>query len=107
LAEVAPDRYAKVPRTLRGAELIGEEQRVCAIAYPEAGYELATHWHLPEDMANCIRFHHAPALMEGDADLVAMANLAWLISTVSLDEDSRMAQATDALNILGLQPGVL
>lgn len=107
LAEVAPERYAKVTRDLRGADLIADEQRVCAIAYPEAGYELAVHWELPDEMAACIRFHHDPMLAAEFRTPAALANIAWLVSNPALDDDTRAAQAEAALSILGLDAAVL
>jgi len=107
LNEVAPERYGKVPGDLLGADLIAEEQRVCAIAYPEAGYELASHWALPDEMAKCIRFHHAPDQADEPREQVALANLAWLISNQTLDDDARSEQAAAALEILGLSPAAL
>ena len=107
LAEVAPERYAKVPRSVRGNELIEEELKACAIAYPEAGYELAVHWALPDDMANCIRFHHAPELAAEPREHAALANLAWLVANPDLDETALSEQAANALGILGQSAGVL
>lgn len=107
MAEVAPERYGKVPKSARGVELIEAEFNACAIAYPEAGYELAMHWALPEAMAKCIRFHHNPDQDDEPREQTALANLAWLISNPSLDNEARAAQAGPALAILGQSADII
>lgn len=74
--EVATDRYATIPRNLSDAELVGAEEKLFSLAHPEAGYVLATHWELPEELATAIRFHHAPHLADAHKETVAVVALA-------------------------------
>ncbi len=79
LLEVAPDLYAKVPAKLSGEELVAAEHQIVGLAHPEAGYELAVHWGLPNALALAIRHHHHPAQapeFQAEAALVALAE-AW------------------------------
>ncbi len=76
LAEVAPERYGKVNHSLTGRGLTASEEEVCAIAHPEAGYELTQHWGLPEEICVAIRFHEKPEMANGHRQLCAIASLA-------------------------------
>ena len=58
LAEVAPERYAKIDSSLTGAKLIEAEEEVLGIAHPEAGYILTSEWGLPGEIVEAIRFQH-------------------------------------------------
>ncbi|GAG47049.1 unnamed protein product, partial [marine sediment metagenome] len=51
-------------------------QRVLGLAHPEAGYELARHWDLPDDLAEPIRFHHATEHATMARDSVALIAIA-------------------------------
>jgi HD-like signal output (HDOD) protein len=62
LAEVLGDRYAQISPNKFGKDLIAEEERLFGFAHPEAGYELVTHWNLPDSIAQSCRFHHNPEL---------------------------------------------
>jgi HD-like signal output (HDOD) protein len=76
LAHVAPGAYAHIPADLHGHALVEAEQKAFGIAHPEAGYELALHWELPEHLAEPIRFHHTPDQATKHADMVALVALA-------------------------------
>ncbi|KKM83988.1 hypothetical protein LCGC14_1303780, partial [marine sediment metagenome] len=39
---------------------IAAEEEVLGLSHTEAGYQLAQHWDLPIELAESIRFHHAP-----------------------------------------------
>jgi putative nucleotidyltransferase with HDIG domain len=70
LLEVSPDLYAKVDPNLAGDELIAAEEELIGLNHAEAGFELATHWGLPPDISEAIRFHHHPEYA-GEAKIVA------------------------------------
>ncbi len=74
--QVATERYETIPRNLSDSELISAEEMTLGIAHPEAGYVLATHWELPDELAAAIRFHHSPHLAKEHADTVATIALA-------------------------------
>lgn len=74
--EVATEKYATIPRNLTDAELVSAEERTFGIAHSEAGYVLAHHWELPEDLATAIRFHHAPHMANAHKETVAVVALA-------------------------------
>jgi len=94
LLEVAPDLYAKVPAKLSGDDLIAAEEKIVGFGHPEAGYELAVHWGLPNALALAIRHHHHPAQapeFQAEAALVALAE-AW-----TRDDQLTGRAKTDAL----------
>jgi putative nucleotidyltransferase with HDIG domain len=43
-----------------GTTFIEAEQRVLGISHDEVGEKLAERWHLPPQIARCIRYHHQP-----------------------------------------------
>ena len=87
LAHVAPGSYAAIPDHLHGHALIDAEQKAFGIAHPEAGYELAMHWELPEHLAEPIRFHHIPEQATKHAAAVARIAIAVLMVYASNEED--------------------
>jgi HD-like signal output (HDOD) protein len=60
LVQIVPKHYERVSPTLAGQELMKAEGDALGLTHTEAGYELAQHWDLPADLAECIRFHHSP-----------------------------------------------
>ncbi len=76
LAEAVPGLYAKIDPALRDLDLVAVEERVMGIGHPEAGYELAMHWHLPADISEPIRYHHHPELCESDCATLPCVALA-------------------------------
>jgi putative nucleotidyltransferase with HDIG domain len=81
LAEVSPDGYSKVDAKLSGAALMQEEESILGINHAEAGYQLAEHWKLPDDIAEAIRFHHNPGQAPKENELVPMVALAVIIAS--------------------------
>lgn len=80
LLEIVPDLYAQVPAQLAGPELVAAEHKIVGLSHPEAGYELAIHWHLPNTFALAIRHHHHPELApecRQETAVVALAE-AWI-----------------------------
>lgn len=106
LWEVVPDLAARVQPGLRGAELCRAEEAVMGISHAEAGYLLATHWNLPEDIATAIRFHHAPQLASDFRELVSMVALADKMVSVSgtrfEDNPNVFEELEPALRTLGI-----
>lgn len=106
LAHVAPGVYSQIPPDLYGHALIEAEQKAIGIAHPEAGYELALHWDLPEHLAEPIRFHHVPEQATRHADIVALIALAVLMVGAPVSDgphdDSVFDGHTDVLRQAGL-----
>ena len=107
LAEVVPERYARVNADLVGADLIAAEEEVFGVAHPEAGYELACHWGLPEDIAEAIRFHHTPQHAAKGKAMVAMVAIANIMAEVyrpGSDEaqEPNFDECRDSLECLGI-----
>lgn len=76
LSHTAPGIYAKIGVDLVGSALISAERRAYLIAHPEAGYFLAAHWGLPEDISDAIRFHHTPNLSRLESKLAYLVAIA-------------------------------
>lgn len=96
LVEVASDAYAKIPRDLRGKELVQAEEAVFGLSHSEAGYELAHHWGLPEDINEAIRFHHTPDLSVKSRDMVAVVAVAAMMVQAELTGDGLHESLIDA-----------
>ncbi|MBI5091585.1 MAG: HDOD domain-containing protein [Candidatus Hydrogenedentes bacterium] len=93
LAEVAGDRYAQVPSSLHGLDLIAAEEEVLGMAHPEAGYELAAHWSLPAGIAEAIRFHHNPERASKEyAETVAVTAVASAMAYAASDSEEDKAR---------------
>jgi HD-like signal output (HDOD) protein len=53
------------------------------MTHTEAGAQLAQHWELPDDLTECIRFHHAPHLASEDfRRVVSLINVAEVAARV-------------------------
>ncbi|HOD52185.1 MAG TPA: HDOD domain-containing protein [Candidatus Hydrogenedentes bacterium] len=89
LAHVAPGAYSQIPPNLYGQALIEAEQKAIGIAHPEAGYELALHWELPQHLAEPIRFHHAPEQATRYVDIVSLIAIAVLMVHASMSDESQ------------------
>lgn len=76
LAEVAPGLYAKVPPNPPVQRLTEAEEQATGISHTEAGYELALHWDLPEEIAVAIRLHHRPEQASKARETVALVAVA-------------------------------
>lgn len=76
LAETIPQQYQRISSVLTGEALIAAEMEAMGISHAEAGYELAQHWGLPDDIAETIRFHHQPAMAQNAKQLVAIVAVA-------------------------------
>ena len=75
LTEVSPKLYAMVSQTANGHELLQSEEKVVGLTHQEAGFELASHWSLPPDISNAIRFHHNPERAGEFSEIVAFVAL--------------------------------
>jgi HD-like signal output (HDOD) protein len=76
LAEAAPGNYKKIDPELCDTDLAEAEAQLIGISHPEAGYELALHWNLPDDIADTIRYHHAPELCSKPSEILPIVALA-------------------------------
>lgn len=90
LSEVAHRAYAEIDYYLPPDSLIEAEEEHVGLSHTEAGYELATHWNLPPEIAEPIRFHHRPWLASTAKVNVAVTALASLMTRAqgkSIDEN--------------------
>ena len=76
LWEAVPDLCRQITSEPLGDELVQAEERVIGLSHPEAGYELALHWNLPEEIAETIRCHHRPDSASVAPEHVAIIALA-------------------------------
>ena len=107
LVQIAPRHYENVGSDLVGLELIEAEERQFGIAHPEAGALLAQHWDLPDELEECIRFHHAPRYANDEhrrmVSLIQIADV--LARTHGKDSDPSavdLEECETSLNYLGL-----
>ena len=106
LAEAAPERYAKLDRTLVGIALKDAEEELLGIGHPEAGYVLATHWNLPDQITEIIRFHENPDRAAEYRDFTAIVSIAARMSEFQFAEqdfgEEQFESLSESLDILGL-----
>lgn len=76
LWEVAPVQCKKIDSSITGRALLEAERSMIGLTHVEAGYELARHWALPDEIAQSIRFHHQPELAPSSKEHVAIVALA-------------------------------
>ena len=111
LAEIIPERYAKIDKDLRGMARIEAEEKLLGIGYPEAGFVLADQWGLPIEISESIRFHHKPELASEVKKIVAVVSLADAMSTAKYQEDDVeayiSANSSEAITMLGLDIGAI
>jgi HD-like signal output (HDOD) protein len=72
LCEIAGPTYAQLQPGLNGAELLTAEESLIGLTHAEAGFELATHWNLPDAIADAIRLHHHPQRAISSKQIVAI-----------------------------------
>ncbi|MCP4645058.1 MAG: HDOD domain-containing protein [bacterium] len=88
LTEVAGDRYAEIESGLDGIELVQQEEESLGLSHTEAGYELARAWGFPPELAEPIRFHHAPESAKEVPINVATVAIAAVMARAYQDETS-------------------
>ncbi|MDQ1256850.1 MAG: type pilus assembly protein PilB [Candidatus Hydrogenedentes bacterium] len=104
LLETSPQRYSRIDPILTGADLIAAEEDALGMAHPEAGYELATNWYLPEAIAEPIRFHHNFQFADRYKDVTAIVFIASALAekSIELTDEGSLAIFMEALEFLGL-----
>lgn len=96
LVQITPTIYQKRKDSEEGALLEHEECSV-GLTHAEAGYELALHWNLPQEIAEAIRFHHSKEPPEENimTPLIALAsNVA--LAVAAGEEDGAVVYAANA-----------
>jgi len=99
LLELQPNYARELPRYIWGKELVVEEEKSIGIGHPEAGYELANHWDLPPEIAEPIRFHHAPeraTAQKMHVSIVALANVMACAPGESLENNKGVFRGYEA-----------
>lgn len=83
LLQIAPRHYERVSPKLKGLDLVKAEEQLLGLTHTEAGYQLALHWDLPDELAECIRFHHAPEhACEEARPMASLINIADVVARV-------------------------
>ncbi len=89
-------------------DLIEAEKELFGITHPEVGSQLATHWSIPETLAEAIRHHHQPEQARIEPDLTLVVYLADLIMSRFMVGQEVERLSTDALTSrlsrIGLSP---
>ena len=106
LAEVAPEVYARIDQNLTGQDLVTAEETILGLSHMEAGYLLATHWELPIEIAEPMRFHHRPELAvdvkENVAIVAIAAELAGTSAKVQESELEFLLRIDKPMRMLGM-----
>ncbi len=106
LSEVAPDLYSKIDHSLDGEELIAAEEELLGLSHMEAGHLLASHWGLPIEIAEPIRFHHRPELAVDAKENVAIVaigtQMARTLQTNLEDSGELLDALATPLTMIGL-----
>jgi HD-like signal output (HDOD) protein len=102
LAVVVPERYGALDQRQRDNDLIAQELEAFGMAHPEVGFILADSWHLPEDILQAIRFHHAPDQAAHCHDAVNVVALAALMTDAygRVNKDNAAAFARECKGLL-------
>ena len=89
-----------------GEDLVHAEQETMSLSHPEAGYELATNWGLPPEIAEVIRFHHSPEFSKAFPVNVGIVSLAetWIrrIALGNADKGDLIRESTTLLTTIGM-----
>ena len=103
---MAPEKCKRIDNSCTGDLLLEAEQSLIGLTHVEAGYELALHWALPNEIAQAIRFHHQPELAteaQEHVAIVALADVMVQASGTQLEDNPDIfAPHMDTLAILGL-----
>jgi len=104
LAQVAPENYAKTPKDVSTEELVAAEEEILGVGHPEAGYELVSHWNLPEEIAQAVRYYHRPDDAHSSQEFVATIALAHEMVVAGEEGESFPDNCPTALKLTGLKP---
>jgi HD-like signal output (HDOD) protein len=106
LWEVEPQLCRKIEGDLSGQALVDAEVQALGISHAEAGYELATHWNLPHEIAESIRLHHAPTQASRAPEhvaIIALADAMVQVAGTSLEENPGIfEELRESMDLLGL-----
>jgi putative nucleotidyltransferase with HDIG domain len=106
LWEVAPEKCKRIDNSITGRALLEAERSMIGLTHVEAGYELARHWALPEEIAQAIRFHHEPELATSAREHVAIVALSDAMVQASgtrlEDNPTLFDEYRSSLELLGL-----
>jgi HD-like signal output (HDOD) protein len=110
LLKTAPDQYSRVDPNLSGDDLIKAEQEVLGLAHPEAGFELASNWSLPNEVSDVIRFHHNPDFSEAlpmNVNIVSLAeNWTCHLALGDVNKNDLLRETGDMISKLKMNPSV-
>jgi HD-like signal output (HDOD) protein len=86
LAHTSPQGYNSIDHTKSGKELVAVEENVLGLTHTEAGFAVAQHWELPEEIADLIRHHHTPERAEQSKKEAGVITLAAFLSEAHVTE---------------------
>ena len=108
LLETAPEQYSQVDPNLIGDDLIKAEQELMGLSHPEAGFELASNWALPNEISEVIRFHHNPEFSEAlstNVNIVALAeNWTRHLAQGGVNKNDLLRDTGDTITKLKMDP---
>ncbi len=111
LFEILPQHYAQTDSEATGVTLLIQEKERVGMPHTVAGYELAKHWHLPEEFAETIRSHHFPEQARTCSDFAAVVSVGNVMADCvrrSADMDPEtMEICKPAMRMLGLKEAEL
>ena len=107
---MVPQLCQKIEGELSGQEIVDAETQTLGISHAEAGYELATHWNLPHEIAESIRLHHSPNQASRAPEhvaIVALADAMVQVAGTSLEDNPDVfKELKDSMDLLGLDDEV-
>ncbi len=109
LLETMPEAYGSISADLDGDDLIQAEEVTLGVTHAEAGFELATKWNLPQEIAEPIRFHHHPHFAVSNPIYVAIVALSeqW-VRARALNAEHKQAileKSSKLFDIIGMAAG--
>ncbi len=92
LNEHVADKFAELVRRVAEDKIsfAEAEQQVLGFSHEEVGAMVGEKWHLPPEIIQCIKYHHAPGQLDPPdplVDVVYLANCTCMIFGIGLGED--------------------
>lgn len=107
MVQASPIVYAKLDKSLTGMDLVAAEEEKLGLSHTEAGFAVADHWELPEEITTLIRYHHQPDRAENmrtEASVLAVATFLGEahLGGIDLGTDDAFGEVRDALSFIKL-----
>lgn len=106
LCELLPEHYEKIGLRATGLDLLDLEREMVGLTHTQAGYALAKQWQLPNDIAECIRYHHFTEKTSCTNRFVAVIAIANVFADLGADHDDISHEVLNLcaapMNLLGI-----